>query len=475
MSRLPAIPETCLLGEQDLHLFNEGTHLRLWEKLGAHPVGTKDAPATHFAVWAPNARRVTVRGDFNDWDQDSHPLQRLVGSGLWWGVLQAVGQGAFYKYNIESSTGERFDKADPFAFRAEPPPGNASIVWPLQRAHAWRDARWLARREATAMQHEAVSVYELHLGSWRHTSEGRLPSYREVAEPLIAHVRQCGFTHVQFLPLMEHPFAASWGYQTTGYFAATWRHGLPEDLMELIDQLHEAGIGVLLDWVPSHFAADAFGLARFDGTSLYEHQDPRQGFHPDWGSLIFNYGRHEVRSFLLSSAMFWLEVFHADGLRVDAVASMLYLDYSRRHGEWIANPQGGHENLDAIEFLRQLNIEVYGHQRGVQMIAEESTAWAGVSRPVYAGGLGFGMKWDMGWMNDTLRHFAREPVHRRFHHDELTFRMLYGFDEQFMLALSHDEVVHGKGSLLGRMPGDIWHRNEALRLPCRSYFLSPHI
>ena len=454
----------CLLGDHDLHLFNEGTHLRLWEKLGAHVVGTPADPAVHFALWAPNARAVRVRGDFNDWNETGHRLEALGRSGLWWGVIPGVRPGALYKYNIEAASGERFDKADPFAFRAEPPPGNASVVWPLGTGHDWQDGDFRQRRRAAAWPKEPVAIYEVHLGSWRRGHDGRELSYRDIADPLIDHVRRCGFTHVQFLPLMEHPFGASWGYQTTGYFAATWRHGTPEDLMALIDRLHLAGIGVLLDWVPSHFAADAFGLARFDGTALYEHADRRQGFHPDWGSLIFNYGRHEVRSFLLSSAMFWLEMFHADGLRVDAVASMLYLDYSRRDGEWIANLRGGRENLDAIEFLRHLNIETHGRDPGVLMIAEESTAWPGVSRPVYSEGLGFGMKWDMGWMNDTLRHLARDPVHRQFHYNELTFRMLYAFDEQFVLALSHDEVVHGKGSLLGRMPGDRWQKRANLRL-----------
>ena len=454
-----------LLTSDDLHLFNEGTHLRLYEKLGARPLTVEGTEGTHFAVWAPNAERVSVAGDFNGWDRESHPLRAQGGSGIWEAFVPGVGKGTLYKYHIVSrGSGYQVDKADPFGRMHEEPPLTASVVWDLE--YEWGDGAWMETRGTRASLGAPISIYELHLGSWMRdpADPSRLLSYREIAPLLAAHARTLGFTHVQFLPVMEHPFYGSWGYQTTGYFAPPRRYGTPQDFMYLIDHLHQEGLGVILDWVPSHFPDDEHGLSYFDGTHLFEHADLRQGFHPDWKSLIFNYGRHEVRSFLLSSAMFWLDHYHADGLRVDAVASMLYLDYSRKAGEWIPNRYGGRENLEAIEFLRRLNTEVYGRYPDVQSIAEESTAWPMVSRPIYVGGLGFGLKWDMGWMHDTLEYMSHEPVHRKFHHDRLTFRALYAFTENFVLPLSHDEVVHGKGSLLNKMPGDPWQKFANLRL-----------
>ncbi|MHB8868612.1 MAG: 1,4-alpha-glucan branching protein GlgB [Thermoleophilia bacterium] len=454
-----------LLTSDDLHLFNEGTHLRLYEKLGARPLTVEGTEGTHFAVWAPNAERVSVAGDFNGWDRESHPLHAQGASGIWEAFVPGVGKGTLYKYHIVSrGSGYQVDKADPFGRMHEEPPLTASVVWDLE--YEWGDGAWMETRGTRASLGAPISIYELHLGSWMRdpADPSRLLSYREIAPLLAAHARTLGFTHVQFLPVMEHPFYGSWGYQTTGYFAPTRRYGTPQDFMYLIDHLHQEGLGVILDWVPSHFPDDEHGLSYFDGTHLFEHADLRQGFHPDWKSLIFNYGRHEVRSFLLSSAMFWLDHYHADGLRVDAVASMLYLDYSRKAGEWIPNSYGGRENLEAIEFLRRLNTEVYGRYPDVQSIAEESTAWPMVSRPTYVGGLGFGLKWDMGWMHDTLEYMSHEPVHRKFHHDRLTFRALYAFTENFVLPLSHDEVVHGKGSLLNKMPGDPWQKFANLRL-----------
>jgi 1,4-alpha-glucan branching enzyme len=449
-----------LLSDDDLHLFNEGSHLRLYDHLGAH---LQEGGAA-FAVWAPNASSVHVIGDWNGWDKGSQALQARGSSGIWEGFVKGVGQGAKYKFHIEGRSGSRVDKADPLAFHTETPPRTASVVWDL--AYRWGDSRWMQERAPRSALDAPISIYELHLGSWRRIpEEGNRPlSYREMAAPLCEYLRRLGFTHVEFLPVMEHPFYGSWGYQTTGYFAPTSRYGRPQDLMYLIDQLHQAGVGVILDWVPSHFPSDEMGLANFDGTALYEHADPREGFHPDWKSFIFNYGRHEVRSFLLSSAMFWLDRYHADGLRVDAVASMLYRDYSRKQGEWVPNVHGGRENLEAIQFLQRLNIEAYGRQQGVQTYAEESTSWPGVSRPIWLGGLGFGFKWDMGWMHDTLDYMQHDPVHRRFHHHALTFRGLYAFHENFVLPLSHDEVVHGKGSLLGKMSGDEWQKRANLRL-----------
>jgi 1,4-alpha-glucan branching enzyme len=449
--------------DDDLYLFNEGSHYHLTDKLGCHLTALDGVAGATFAVWAPSANYVSVIGDFNGWDKGANPLRSRGGSGIWEGFVGGVKKGDGYKFHIGTAGGYQVDKADPFGIHHETPPKTGSKVWDL--AYEWGDAEWLAGRGARNALGGPVSVYEVHLGSWMRVPEDRdrSLSYRELADRLVPYVADLGFTHVEFLPVMEHPFYGSWGYQTTGYFAPTSRYGTPQDLMYLIDRLHQAGIGVILDWVPSHFPTDEHGLEYFDGTHLFEHADPRKGFHPDWSSSIFNYGRHEVRSFLLSSAFLWLDVYHADGLRVDAVASMLYLDYSRKAGEWIPNRFGGHENLEAIDFLRRFNTAVYERHPDVQTVAEESTAWPMVSRPVYVGGLGFGLKWDMGWMHDTLRYLAHDPVHRRFHHHDLTFRGLYAFTENFCLPLSHDEVVHGKGSLLGRMPGDDWQRFANLR------------
>ena len=462
-------PDVSLLGDQDLFLFNEGTHRRLGERLGAHPV----PGGTYFAVWAPSARAVSVIGDFNGWDAGSHPLRPRASSGVWEGVVLGVGQGALYKFQLQGPDGSTHQKCDPFGRWHEAPPRTASVVWDL--GYTWGDAQWMRARGGKQALGAPISIYEVHLGSFRRVPEegDRWLSYRELAPLLADHVVRQGYTHVELLPVMEHPFGGSWGYQVTGYFAPTARHGTPQDLMYLIDHLHQRGVGVILDWVPAHFPDDAHGLGRFDGTCLFEHADPKQGFHPDWHSLIFNYGRHEVRSFLISSALFWLDKYHADGLRVDGVASMLYLDYSREEGEWIPNPHGGRENLDAISFLRQLNEAVYAEHPDVQMIAEESTAWPMVSRPTFVGGLGFGLKWDMGWMHDTLRYLERDPIHRRFHHNEITFRSLYAFQESFVLPLSHDEVVHGKGSLINKMPGDRWQKFANLRLLFTSLFTQP--
>jgi 1,4-alpha-glucan branching enzyme len=451
------------LSAQDLHLFNEGTHTRLWERLGAHPATLDGEAGTVFAVWAPSAESVSVIGDFNGWEAAAQPLAPRGHSGIWEGFAPGVGDGALYKYRIQPPRGgEALEKADPFARRTEAPPRTASVVWGL--AYDWGDDAWMRDQRARNALDAPMAAYEVHLGSWMRDADDAPLGYREIAPRLAAYATQLGFTHVELLPVMEHPFYGSWGYQTTGYFAPTARYGLPQDLMFLIDHLHQEGIGVILDWVPSHFPTDAHGLARFDGTHLYEHADPRQGFHPDWQSAIFNYGRHEVRGFLTSSAEFWLGVYHADGLRVDAVASMLYLDYSRQAGGWVPNEYGGRENLEAMSFLRRLNESVYADHPDIQTVAEESTAWPAVSRPTSTGGLGFGFKWDMGWMHDTLLHLSRDPIHRRYHHNELTFRAIYAFTENFVLPLSHDEVVHGKGSLLGRMPGDTWQRFANLRL-----------
>jgi 1,4-alpha-glucan branching enzyme len=447
------------LTADDLCLFGEGTHGRLAEKLGAHahPDGTS------FAVWAPNAEQVSVVGDFNGWNTGSDLLVPVQSSGIWAGRVDGAHTGNVYKFHIRSRhAGFHVDKADPFAFRSETPPRTGSVVWDL--SYDWGDADWLSTRTDRNGLSGPMSIYEVHLGSWRRGPDGGWLGYRDAAVQLAHHALDLGFTHVELLPVMEHPFYGSWGYQTTGYFAPTSRFGSPQDLMFLIDHLHQQGLGVILDWVPSHFPADEHGLAYFDGTHLYEHADPRRGYHPDWHTLIFNYGRNEVRSFLLSSADHWLRTYHADGLRVDAVASMLYLDYSRKAGEWLPNVQGGRENLEAVSFLRRLNEDVYREHPGTQTFAEESTAWPMVSRPTDVGGLGFGFKWDMGWMHDTLQYLRREPIHRRYHHGELTFRQVYAYSENFVLPLSHDEVVHGKGSLLGKMPGDDWQRFANLRL-----------
>ena len=451
-----------LLTPEDLHLFNEGSHTRLWEKLGAHPARPGEAAGTSFAVFAPEGESVSVIGDFNRWDPDAHPLEPRARSGLWEGFVPGVGPGALYKFHVRSRHGGyRVDKTDPFAFFRETPPKTGSIVWDL--AYDWGDAAWMEARSRRPARDSAMSIYEVHLGSWRR-QDGRLPGYREIAPALASYVKEMGFTHVELLPVMEHPFYGSWGYQTTGFFAPTSRYGTPQDLMFLIEHMHREGIGVVLDWVPSHFPSDEHGLVFFDGSYVYEHADPRRAVQPDWGSLVFNYGRDEVRSFLLSSALFWLDVYHGDALRVDAVASMLYLDYSRKEGEWVPNRFGGREDLEAIAFLRRFNEEVYRSVPGAETVAEESTAWPMVTRPTWVGGLGFGMKWDMGWMHDTLEYMKLDPVHRKFHHDKLTFRGLYAFSENYVLPLSHDEVVHLKGSLLTKMPGDDWQRRANLRL-----------
>jgi 1,4-alpha-glucan branching enzyme len=450
----------------DLWLLNEGRNFGLYESLGAHR--SPEGDRTRFAVLAPDAERVSVIGDFNDWNPAAAPLAPRESSGVWEGFAEAP-RGSRYKFLVtpRGGGGPR-QKADPFGFLHETPPETASIVWDL--GYSWRDDAWMRERGGRIAMGSPISIYEVHLGSWRRPAGG--VTYRAIAFPLAEYARDMGFTHIELLPIMEHPFTGSWGYQTTGYFAPTSRFGTPQDFMFFVDTLHAAGIGVILDWVPSHFPTDAHGLAAFDGTHLYEHADPRQGFHPDWKSAIFNYGRKEVRSFLGSSALFWLDRYHADGIRVDAVASMLYLDYSRPAGEWIPNALGGRENLDAISLLREINTEAYRRFPDIQMIAEESTAWPGVARPVDAGGLGFGLKWDMGWMHDTLAYLAREPIHRRYHHDELTFRMLYAFSENFLLPLSHDEAVHGKRSLLEKMPGDDWQKFANLRLLLAFLFAS---
>src|SRR5687768_10413737 len=451
-----------LFTDFDIHLFRSGKHYKLYEKLGAHVVRNKDVEGTYFAVWAPNAKSISVIGYFNQWQRGKHVLYpRWDGSGIWEGFFADVQHGEAYKYAIESSAGDVVDKADPFAFYTEMPPKTASIVWSAK--YEWKDDEWLKQRKSLVGKARPYSVYEVHFGSWRRKNGNEYMSYPDMARDLVDYVKEMGFTHVEFLPVMEHPFHGSWGYQVTGYFAPTSRYGSPEDFMYLVDCFHKEGIGVILDWVPSHFPGDAHGLFKFDGTFLFEHADPRKGFHPDWKSYIFNYGRSEVRSFLISNALFWLERFHIDGLRVDAVASMLYLDYSRKAGEWVPNQYGGNENLEAIDFLKYFNHMVHTECPGVITVAEESTAWPLVTRPPYLGGLGFSFKWNMGWMHDTLNYFKRDPVFRRFHQNDLTFAMLYHHHENFILPLSHDEVVHGKGSLLGRMPGDDWQNFANLR------------
>jgi len=449
-----------VLTDQDIYLFREGTNGRLYRGLGSHP--SADGSGVHFAVWAPNASDVAVIGDWNGWNPESNRLApRGDQSGIWEGTVPGVRHGQAYKYRIISHVGGyRVEKADPFATFCELPPATASRVWNLD--YAWQDAAWMSSRAARNGLDAPMSIYEMHVGSWRR-KDGNFLNYRELAHALADYLNETGFTHVELMPITEHPFYGSWGYQTTGYFAPTARYGTPQDLMYFVDHLHARGIGVILDWVPSHFPADEHGLSYFDGTHLYEHQDPRQGFHPEWNSSIFNFGRNEVRSFLVSSAMFWFEKYHIDGLRVDAVASMLYLDYARKEGEWIPNEFGGRENLRAIDFLRILNEAVYRDYPGATMIAEESTAWPMVSRPTDMGGLGFGLKWNMGWMHDTLAYMKEDPVYRKYHHGELTFSLIYAFNENFVLPLSHDEVVYGKGSLIGKMPGDDWQKFANLR------------
>jgi 1,4-alpha-glucan branching enzyme len=462
-----------LFTEYDEYLFKSGKHFRVHEKLGSHIVEVDGQWGVHFAVWAPSATSVSVAGNFNDWRLKSHPLNaRLDQSGIWEGFIPGVNKGTLYKYIIQTQDGRTLEKGDPFALFWEIPPKTASIVWEL--SHEWKDEKWLAERKKKAGKEQPYSVYEVHIGSWR-KKNGAAESlnYRELAAELVPYVKEMGFTHIEFMPVMEHPYFPSWGYQVTGYFAPTSRFGTPDDFMYLVDAFHQAGIGVILDWVPSHFPTDAFGLADFDGTHLYDHADPKQGFHPDWKSAIFNYGRNEVRNFLISNALFWLDTYHADGLRVDAVASMLYLDYSREEGEWVPNKYGGNENLEAIAFLKEFNEMVFQEFPDVVTIAEESTAWTGVSRPTYVGGLGFSQKWMMGWMHDTLDYFKKDPIYRRYHHHQITFSLVYAFSENFMLPLSHDEVVHGKGSLINRMPGDEWQRFANLRLLFGYMFTHP--
>lgn len=453
-----------LLTDFDISLFRAGKHFKLYEKLGAQTVYLNGQEGVYFAVWAPNAKSVSVIGNFNGWNPYSHQLfVRWDESGIWEGVIYGIGIGEVYKYSIVSATDERLEKADPFSLTMEIPPRTASIVsttW-----YKWDDTKWMRTRKENNRLDRPISVYELHIGSWMRdpSDPDRFLSYRELADKLVTYVKDLGFTHVEFMPIMEHPYYPSWGYQITGYYAASSRYGSPQDLMFLIEQLHKNEIGVILDWVPSHFPGDANGLYRFDGSALYEHEDPKKGFHPDWKSYIFNYGRNEVRSFLISNALFWLDRYHIDGLRVDAVASMLYLDYSRNEGEWLPNEFGGRENLEAVHFLKEFNEAVYAYFSDVQTIAEESTSWDKVSQPTYVGGLGFGMKWMMGWMHDTLNYFKEDPINRKYHHDKMTFSTVYAYHEHFMLPLSHDEVVHGKKSLLNKMPGDEWQKFANLR------------
>jgi 1,4-alpha-glucan branching enzyme len=449
------------LGDLDLHLVGEGRHERLWEKLGAHVREIDGVSGVAFAVWAPNARSVRVLGDFNSWDGRLHPMRTLGSSGIWELFVPDLADGALYKFEVLTAQGALVVKTDPFAFAGEGAPSNAAIVHTPR--YEFTDKRWLKAREKRDARTSPVAVYELHLGSWRRDGNGEVLGYRELGPLLADYCREMGFTHVELMPVAEHPFTGSWGYQVSNYFAPTARYGGPDDLRAFVDALHNADIGVIVDWVPAHFPKDEWALARFDGTALYEHVDPKKGEHPDWGTLVFNYGRNEVRNFLISNALYWIEEFHIDGLRVDAVASMLYLDYSRKEGEWVPNQYGGRENLEAIEFFKELNTVVYSEHPGILMIAEESTAYPGVSRPVHLGGLGFGFKWNMGWMHDSLAYFSKEPIYRRFHHNQLTFSLMYAWSENFVLPLSHDEVVHGKGSLLGKMPGDPWQKFANLR------------
>jgi len=462
-----------VLSEYDLHLFGEGNHHRIYEKLGSHRIVHQGVKGMLFAVWAPNAQRVSVVGDFNCWDGRRHPMRIRGMSGVWELFIPGLGDGELYKYELRAKNGDIFIKTDPYAFMTEVRPKTAAITHTL--SYTWHDKAWMQRREHTNQLALPLSIYEVHLGSWRRVAaQGNRPlTFREAAAELVPYVREMGYTHIEFLPLAAHPFDPSWGYQVTGYYSCAGQFGTPEDLMYLIDQCHQQGIGVIMDWVPAHFPSDAHALAWFDGTSLYEHADPRQGYHPDWGTLVFNYGRNEVRNFLIANALFWFDQYHVDGLRVDAVASMLYLDYSRKDGEWIPNEYGGRENLAAIHFLRQLNEVVYRYYPGVLMIAEESTAWPSVSRPTYLGGLGFAMKWNMGWMHDILEYMKKDPVFRKHHHNMLTFALLYSFYENFILPFSHDEVVHGKGSLIGKMPGDRWQKFANLRLLLGYLFAHP--
>ncbi len=454
-----------LLTDFDLYLIGEGNHLDAYNKMGAQLRTVDGVAGVNFSVWAPNARQVSVVGTFNDWDGRLHPMRKLIPSGIWELFVPGIGAGEVYKYRIKSHGGEVVDRSDPYGFSAELPPCTASIVSDLS-AYSWNDAAWLQRRAAGKAHEEPMAVYEVHLGSWKqdpHRLHGWM-NYRDLAHQLVEYCQKMGYTHLELMPVSEHPYTGSWGYQTVGYFAVTSRYGSPEDFMYFVDHCHQHGIGVILDWVPAHFPRDAHGLRRFDGTALYEHEDPRQGEHPDWGTMIFNYGRKEVTNYLIANALFWADKYHIDGLRVDAVASMLYLDYSREEGGWIPNQYGGRENLEAIDFLKSFNKHIHARHPGILTIAEESTAWGGVSRPTDVGGLGFSMKWNMGWMNDTLRYMRNDPIHRGYHHNELTFSLIYAFSENFVLPFSHDEVVHGKRSLLDQMPGDLWQKFANLRL-----------
>lgn len=458
----------------DMYLFGEGTHYRTYLKMGAHPMTIDGVSGVHFAVWAPNAVRVSVIGWFNRWDGRHHPMQACGSSGLWALFIPHLQPGDLYKFEIKGPNNFLAQKSDPYAFFSELRPKTASVVWDLTR-YKWSDQEWMQKRRETRWHEKNISVYEVHLGSWRRVPEegGRWLTYRELADQLIPYVKEMGYTHVELLPISEHPFDGSWGYQTIGYYAPTSRFGTPDDLMYFVDRCHQAGIGVILDWVPAHFPKDGHGLAYFDGTHLYEHADPRKGEHKDWGTLIFNYGRNEVRTFLLSNAMYWADVYHIDGLRVDAVASMLYLDYSRKEGEWIPNQYGGRENLEAVDFLKRFNEIIHAEYPGFLTFAEESTAWPMVSRPTYLGGLGFDFKWNMGWMHDTLHYMSKDPIYRKYHHSELTFSLIYAFTENFILPFSHDEVVHGKGAMLSKMPGDDWQRFANLRLLYAYMFAHP--
>ncbi len=472
--QLKAVETLSRFTDFDIHLFRQGKHFKLYEKLGSHVMEYEGVVGTYFAVWAPNARDISVIGNFNGWNRETHYLApRWDSSGIWEGWIPNIGVGEVYKYLVVAQNGEHLEKSDPFAFWCEVAPRTASIVF--DNWYVWKDAEWMKIRKEKNKLNAPISVYEVHLGSWQRdpSDPERYLTYKEIAAGLVPYVKEMGFTHVELMPIMEHPYPPSWGYQITGYFSVASRMGTPQELMFLIDSLHQAGVGVFMDWVPSHFPGDAHGLYRFDGTALYEHEDPKKGYHPDWKSYIFNYGRNEVRSFLISNAIFWLDRYHTDGLRVDAVASMLYLDYSRNHGEWIPNEFGGRENLEAILLLRDMNVAAYTEFPDIQTIAEESTAFPGVSRPVFVGGLGFGMKWMMGWMNDTLKYFEMDPAFRKWHQDQLTFSLVYAFSENFMLPFSHDEVVYGKHSLINKMPGDEWQKFANLRLMFTYMFTHP--
>ncbi|MCG8573232.1 MAG: 1,4-alpha-glucan branching protein GlgB [Spirochaetes bacterium] len=461
-----------ILSDFDLHLFYEGNHFHLYEKFGAHLIEHEGVKGVHFAVWAPNAKRVSVIGNFNRWDGRHNPMNNRGSSGVWELFIPQLTRGEIYKYEIKTQDNRIIEKADPFAFYSELRPKTASIVYDINQYH-WQDQDFMKKRDKTNFLSQPVSIYEVHLGSWKRKNGNELLNYRELAKQLVEYVNYLGYTHIELLPVTEHPFDLSWGYQVTGYYSPTSRFGTPDDFRYFVDLCHQNNIGVIMDWVPAHFPTDEFALARFDGSALYEHEDPKKGFHQDWATYIFNYGRNEVANFLVSNALFWLEHYHIDGLRVDAVASMLYLDYARKFGDWIPNQYGGNENLEAVDFIKKLNELVYSRHPGILMIAEESTAWAGVSRPTYLGGLGFGLKWNMGWMNDFLHYIEKEPIHRKYHHNNLTFSMIYAYNENFVLVISHDEVVHGKKSLIDKMPGDNWQKFANLRLALGFMYAHP--